>query len=118
MTDRIVINNEIINELIKLSITEYGNEAAVSSPSHLRWKYLDNPSGPTYADILYQDSQIVGRVVYEPRKFVSKDGSLRAVNPIDVLIDGSFRSAIQPRPPFFGGTSSWVSEKVGIDVER
>ena len=47
---------------------------------------------PTYADILYQDSQIVGRVVYEPRKFVSKDGSLRAVNPIDVLIDSAYRS--------------------------
>lgn len=92
MTDRIVINNEIINELIKLSITEYGNEAAVSSSSHLRWKYLDNPSGSTYADIIYQGSLMIGRVVYAPRKFVAKGGSLWAVNPIDVLIDGSYRS--------------------------
>lgn len=86
------VDGGLIEAMAALSATEYGHEAAVSQPAHLRWKYLECPAGVPAADLIWDDARLVGRIVHEPREFRSRGGDGRGVNPIDLLIDPSARA--------------------------
>jgi hypothetical protein len=89
---RVPVDDGLIEAMAALSATEYGTEAAVSRPEHLRWKYLECPAGVPAADLVWDDTRLVGRIVHEPREFRSRGGDGRGVNPIDLLIDPAARS--------------------------
>jgi hypothetical protein len=94
---RSVVDDDLVADLARLSIVEYGADAPVADTAHLEWKFLRDPAGPAYADSLVERngngaSELVGRIVYEPRVMRSSAGQRRAVNPIDLLIHPEFRS--------------------------
>jgi len=91
-TTRVPVDEGLIEAMAALSRTEYGADAAVSKPEHLRWKYLACPAGVPQADLLWDDDRLAGRIVHEPRDFCSRGGGGRGVNPIDLLIDPADRS--------------------------
>ncbi|MGA8727939.1 MAG: hypothetical protein WB608_04250, partial [Terracidiphilus sp.] len=57
------IGEEHIEPYARLSRVEYGDEAAVSQASHLRWKFIENPQGPSVGIHLYKHGQLVARMV-------------------------------------------------------
>lgn len=75
----------------ELSAAEYG-DAPISDPSHLAWKFLRNPQGPSIGIHLLDGDRIVGRLVAQPRIFVLPDGTqCTAAYFVDLLIHPNFR---------------------------
>ncbi len=70
-----------------LSQTEYG-DSAVSNPVHLRWKYLENPQGPSVGVHVVCGGRLVARLVAQPRRF----GSSTAAYIVDLLVAREHRS--------------------------
>lgn len=94
---RSVVNDDLVKKFAQLSAVEYGGESDVADPAHLRWKFISDPAGVAYSDFLTKsddqgNSEVIGRIVYEPRVFRSAAGECRAVNPIDLLIHPHHRS--------------------------
>ena len=113
---RSVVDDDLVEDFARLSVSEYGADAAVGDPVHLRWKFLDDPAGAAYADTLSEGtgsgrSDVVGRIVYEPRVMRSASGERRAVNPIDLLIHRDHRS-----PRAFIQLMRGLREHDGVDL--
>jgi hypothetical protein len=113
---RSVVDDDLVVDLARLSVVEYGADAAVADPAHLQWKFLRDPAGVAYADSLIERNgtgrpEVVGRIVYEPRVMRSVAGERRAVNPIDLLIHAEHRS-----PRAFLQLMRGLREHDGIDL--
>jgi hypothetical protein len=89
---RSVVDASMIDAFVRLSASEYGDDAPVASAKHLRWKYLSCPAGHPEVDTLQADGEVIGRIVYEPRRLCSRAGQLLGLNPIDLLIHPRHRS--------------------------
>jgi hypothetical protein len=85
------IDESHIAPYARLSANEFGDDALVANPSHLRWKFLDNPAGPSAGVHLYSEGELVGRYVLLPRLFTSGGNVHRAAISVDVLIDSRHR---------------------------
>ena len=112
---RAAVDDDLVEELARLSVAEYGPDAPVADPAHLRWKFLGDPAGVAYADTLVdgagEDRELVGRIVYEPRLLRSAAGERHAVNPIDLLIHRGHRS-----PRAFLQLMHRLREHDGVDL--
>ena len=71
-------NLKIINELLTnklllsyalLSRNEYPPNHSVCCEKHLKWKYLDNPLGPSYGINGYYKNKLEGRISYQKKIF-------------------------------------------------
>ncbi len=94
-----------IEKYAALSRTEYGVHAAVSQPEHLRWKYLENPAGPSVGFHLYNGEQLVGRMVAMPRDVIHRGTCYKAAYMADLLVERSFRG-MTSLLHIFGGLKS------------
>jgi hypothetical protein len=81
-----------IEPYAELSRSEYGDNAAISRPDHLRWKFLDNPQGPSVGIHLYRENQLAGRMVALTRQFVHKGRIFKAAHIVDFLVHPRERS--------------------------
>jgi hypothetical protein len=113
---RSVVDDDLVVDLARLSVVEYGTDAPVSDAAHLEWKFLRDPAGTAYADSLIERNgsgapEVVGRIVYEPRVMRSASGERRAVNPIDLLIHHEHRS-----PRAFLQLMQGLREHEGVDL--
>jgi hypothetical protein len=80
------IEDQHIEPHVKLSRSEYGDAAAVSRHDHLRWKFIDNPQGPSIGIHLYKDGELVGRMVALTRKFIYRGRIFKAAHIVDFLV--------------------------------
>jgi len=85
------VGEEHIEPYARLSRAEYGDEAAVSQPSHLRWKFIENPQGPSIGIHLYKRGGLVARMVALTRQFVHRDKYYKAAHIVDFLVHPSER---------------------------
>jgi hypothetical protein len=85
------LGDEHIEPYLRLSRSEYGEDAAVSQASHLRWKFLQNPQGPSVGINLYNGSEIVGRLVAMPRTFICRGIAYKAAFMADLVIERAYR---------------------------
>ena len=94
------INLKIINELLTnklllsyalLSRNEYPLNNSVCSEKHLKWKYLDNPLGPSYGINGYYQNKLEGRISYQKKIFLFKNKLYKGANLCDLLIRKEFR---------------------------
>jgi hypothetical protein len=69
-----------------LSRAEYGDSVAIAQESHLRWKFLDNPQGPSVGIHLYKNRELVGRLMALTRIFVHQQKTYRAAHIVDFLV--------------------------------
>jgi hypothetical protein len=77
---------EHIQPYVRLSRAEYGDHAAVSQENHLRWKFLENPQGPSVGIHLYRGGELVGRMVALARQFRQRDKVYLAAHIVDFLV--------------------------------
>jgi len=80
------IAEEHIGPYVELSRAEYGNQTAVSQASHLRWKFIENPQGPSVGIHLYKDRELVGRMVALTRLFLHRGKVYKAAHIVDFLV--------------------------------
>ena len=66
-------------------------EAAVCKADHLRWKFLDNPQGPSLGVHLFAADLLVGRFVAQPRIFEAPGRFMRAAYIVDLVMHPEFR---------------------------
>jgi hypothetical protein len=76
---------------VRLSRTEFGECAPVSQASHLRWKYLENPQGPSTGIHIYHGTELVGRALALSRSFFHDGNFYRAAHVVDLLVHSDFR---------------------------
>lgn len=76
---------------LRLSRSEYGESAPVSTASHLRWKFLENPQGPSIGVHLYCGTELVGRAIALNRTFLHAGKFYRAAHVVDLLVRSDFR---------------------------
>lgn len=69
-----------------LSRIEYGNDAAISQPAHLRWKFLENPFGASTGIHLYKDGELVGRITAMPKWFRYGGRTYTCAHIVDLLV--------------------------------
>ena len=81
-----------IKPYAELSRSEYGDTAAVSRLDHLRWKFLDNPQGPSVGIHLYREDHLAGRMVALSRQFVYRGRIFKAAHIVDFLVHSKERS--------------------------
>ena len=81
-----LINKEIIEKYILLSQTEYSKKNPVSKKMHLRWKYLQNPSGLSYAINGYFEDKLIARISYQKKNFFFNNKIIEGANLCDLLI--------------------------------
>lgn len=67
------------------------SETAVCRADHLRWKFLDNPQGPSWGVHLFAGDLLVGRFVAQPRIFEAPDRLMRAAYIVDLVMRPEFR---------------------------
>jgi len=112
---RSVVDDDLAAAFARLSVAEYGADAPVADPAHLRWKFLGDPAGRAFADTLIEgvggEREVVGRIVFEPRVLRSAAGERHAVNPIDLLIHPGYRS-----PRAFLQLMRGLREHDGVDL--
>src|SRR2546422_5728312 len=84
------LNAELLRRYPDLSRKEYP-EGVATDLDHLAWKNLDNPQGPSMAVHLYDDGEVVGRIVCQVRLFHSAGSALRGGYLVDLLIAPSHR---------------------------
>lgn len=70
----------------RLSQVEYGDHAAVSQAVHLRWKFIENPQGPTTGVHLYRDGELVARMAALARQFMHGGKTWTAAHIVDFLV--------------------------------
>lgn len=80
-----------IEPYARLSRTEYGDKAAIADPAHLRWKFLENPCGPSIGMHVYRGGELVGRLVAMSRRFVHRGRSYTAAQFVDLLVHPEHR---------------------------
>ncbi len=80
------IGDEHIGPYERLSRAEYGDAAAISQASHLRWKFIENPQGPSVGIHLYKDGELVARMVALTRQFLHRGKLYRAAHIVDFLV--------------------------------
>ncbi|MGA8729417.1 MAG: GNAT family N-acetyltransferase, partial [Terracidiphilus sp.] len=80
------IRDEHIEPYIQLSRAEFGDEAAVSQANHLRWKFIENPQGPSTGIHLYRDGELVARMVALSRQFLHLGRIFKAAHIVDFLV--------------------------------
>ena len=80
------VGDEHIEPYMRLSRSEYGDAAAVSQCEHLRWKFIDNPQGPSIGIHLYKDGELIGRMVALTRKFLYRGEVFKAAHIVDFLV--------------------------------
>lgn len=80
------LNEEHMEQYSFLSRIEFGDHAAVSNANHLRWKFLQNPQGPSFGIHLYQGSELVGRMVALTRAFTHRHRLYKAAHIVDFLV--------------------------------
>jgi hypothetical protein len=85
------IRDEHIEPHVRLSRTEYGDTAAVSQTAHLHWKFIQNPQGPSVGIHLYNDGELVGRIVALTRLFLHRGKIYKAAHIVDFLIHPTHR---------------------------
>jgi len=81
-----LINKEIIEKYILLSQTEYSRENPISKEKHLRWKYLQNPRGLSYAINGYCEDKLIARISYQKKNFFFNNKIINGANLCDLLI--------------------------------
>jgi hypothetical protein len=85
------VNESHIAPYAELSTIEFGPDAPMSRPDHLRWKFLANPAGPSMGSHLYSDGRLVGRIVGWPRLLAHDGTDYRAGMGTDLLIHQDHR---------------------------
>jgi len=85
------LGDEHIQPYVELSRSEYGDSAAVSDPAHLRWKFLDNPQGPSVGIHLYDGGCLVGRMVALVRTFQYRGKLYKSGHVVDLLVHPKVR---------------------------
>jgi hypothetical protein len=70
----------------RLSAVELGDTAAVSQANHLRWKFIENPQGPSVGIHLYRNDELIGRMVALTRQFLHRGKIYRAAHIVDFLV--------------------------------
>jgi hypothetical protein len=75
----------------RLSRAEYGPDAAVSQPAHLRWKFLENPAGPAQGIHLYAGDELVARMTAMPRRFRFDGKTYTGAHLVDLLVHPQHR---------------------------
>jgi hypothetical protein len=80
------IGDEHIEPYKHLSRAEYGDAAAISQASHLRWKFIENPQGPSVGIHLYQDGELVARMAALTRQFLHREKVYKAAHIVDFLV--------------------------------
>ena len=85
---------EHIEPYVRLSRAEYGDHAAVSQENHLRWKFMENPQGPSVGIHLYKDEQLVGRLVAMPRDFLYRGRTYKAAYMADLVVEREYRGML------------------------
>jgi hypothetical protein len=59
------------------------------SPENLRWRFRDNPHGPTRFAMATRGNQVVGMIALVPTKLGRAPGSGRGYQAIDTIVDPS-----------------------------
>lgn len=85
------ISDEHIEPYMKLSRSEYGDAAAISRADHLRWKFLENPQGPSIGIHVYSGHELIGRMVAMPREIVCDGAVYKAAYMADLVVDRAHR---------------------------
>ena len=80
------VGDEHIEPYRHLSTVEYGSAAPVSQANHLRWKFLENPQGPSVGIHLYRNGELVARMVALTRQFLHRGKIYRAAHIVDFLV--------------------------------
>ena len=80
------VGEEHIEPYARLSRVEYGDQAAVSQVNHLRWKFIENPQGPSVGIHLYKHGELVARMVALTRQFVHRQKRYKAAHIVDFLV--------------------------------
>jgi hypothetical protein len=88
------LGDEHIEPYVLLSRSEYGADAAISQPSHLRWKFLENPQGPSIGIHVYDRGELIGRMVAMPREIIHKNTSCRAAFMVDLVVEPKHRGMV------------------------
>ena len=90
-----IINQLLTNELVLsyalLSRKEYPLNNPVCSEKHLKWKYLDNPLGPSYGINGYYLNKLEGRISYQKKIFLFKNKFFKGANLCDLLVRKELR---------------------------
>ncbi|MGA7352248.1 MAG: hypothetical protein WBD98_04620 [Acidobacteriaceae bacterium] len=85
---------EHIAPYVRLSRAEYGDHVAVAQESHLRWKFMENPQGPSVGIHLYKGEQLVGRLVAMPRDFLYRGRTYKAAYMADLVVEREHRGML------------------------
>jgi hypothetical protein len=80
------LGEEHIDSHVQLSRAEFGDGPAASNPDHLRWKFLQNPQGPSVGIHLYRNDVLVGRMLALARQFLYRGKLYRAAHIVDFLV--------------------------------
>ncbi len=80
------IRDEHVEPYIQLSRAEFGDGAAVSQANHLRWKFIENPQGPSTGIHLYRNGELVARMVALSRQFLYQGRIYKAAHIVDFLV--------------------------------
>jgi hypothetical protein len=73
-----------------LSYAEYGDHP-MAQPAHLRWKFLENPQGASIGIHLFDEDELVGRLIAQPRVVVGGSSPARIAYMVDLLIHPAHR---------------------------
>lgn len=84
------LTEQHITAYASLSWLEYG-DSPVADPEHLRWKFLENPQGRSRAIHLYHGRELIGRLVAQPRTFLSAGAPAKAAYIVDLLVHPAYR---------------------------
>jgi hypothetical protein len=80
------VSEKHIEPYALLSRAEYGDDTAVSQARHLRWKFIENPQGPSIGIHLYRGGELVARMVALTRQFFHRGTCYKAAHIVDFLV--------------------------------
>ena len=86
-----LLNNKLVLSYALLSREEYPYNNSVCCEKHLKWKYLENPLGPSYGINGYYSDELKGRISYQKKLFLFKNKIFKGANLCDLLISKKLR---------------------------
>ncbi len=123
-----LINIPIIKKYALLSMTEYSKNNPISQEEHLRWKYLNNPEGLSFAINGYCKDELIARISYQRKNFVFKNSIIKGANLCDLLIHKNNRKLdnfLKLSSPFFikkdipySNLSIMIPNEISIDIYK
>lgn len=93
MWNAIEYDKRYLNEMLKMTVEQYGAENDIADQKFLMHEYFENPAGDAVISLAYDDAQmtIAGQYIMWPMRFMVGNNKIKCAHSLNILTGKQYR---------------------------